>query len=85
MSTATIRAKMSVSSVTRNADNVGNISSETVTLNAVYGGSDENKQWSKWTPSGSLTLTINNSDAFGRLLPGQFYFVDMIPTDIKGI
>lgn len=82
---ATIRAKMSVSTVTRNADQSGNISSENITLQAVYGGSEENKQWSKWTPSGTLTMTINNPDAFGKLLPGQFYFIDLVPTDIKGI
>lgn len=86
MSNAVLRLKMSVSSVKRVADAQGNIQSEEIGLNAVYGPEGSpNAQWSKWTPMASLSMTVNNPAAFGKVLPGQFFFVDLIPTDKDGI
>lgn len=83
---ATLRLKMSVSSVKRWADANGEIQSEEIEVSAVYGPEGTpNAQWSKWTPSARLTMTVNNSGAFGKVLPGQFYFVDLIQTDKDGI
>ena len=48
--------------------------SDTVKLTAVAG--DENKTWSKYTPSGSVELTISNPEAFDQFKIGEFYFVD---------
>ena len=83
MDASTLRAKMSVSSVKRNADSKGDIQSEEISLNAVYDSKEgsANAQWSKWTPAAVLTLQVNNPAAFGKILPGQFYFVDLVPTD----
>jgi hypothetical protein len=87
MDAAALRLKMSVGSVKSVADSNGNKSQEEIGLNAVYSNEEgsANKQWSKWTPSASLTMTINNPDAFGKLLPGQFVFVDLIPCDKDSI
>lgn len=86
MSNATLRLKMSISSLKKVADNEGNVSAEEITLSCVYGKEGTaNAQWSKWTPSGQLTFTVNNPDAFGKVLPGQFFFVDLVPTDKEGI
>lgn len=76
-----LRLKMSVSSVKSNADTSGNKSSEELALSAVYSSEEgsANQQWSKWTPSASLTMTISNPAAFGKVLPGQFVFVDISP------
>jgi hypothetical protein len=63
------------------ADSNGDKSQEELALSAVYSGSEANKQWSKYTPSASLTMTISNPAAFGKVLPGQFVFVDLTPTD----
>jgi hypothetical protein len=82
---ASVRAKFQVSFVQRHADNVGGISHELVQLNAATTGSEANKQWSRWTPAGNLSLTINNPDCFGKFLPGQFYFLDFTLTDKDGI
>lgn len=54
---------------------------ETVVLHPVYSEDGVNKQWSQWTPSGELRLTISNPAAQGRLREGEFFFVDLIPTD----
>lgn len=83
MSTPTLRLKMTVRSVNRVADGIGNISQEELLLDAVYSNDpgSANAQWSKWTPSATLTMTISNPGAFGRVLPGQFVFVDLTLTD----
>jgi hypothetical protein len=53
-----------------------------VTFNAVYGkdGSD-NAQWSKWTPNGSLKMTINNEAVFDAFEPGKEYYLDITPAE----
>lgn len=51
--------------------------SEEIIANAVHGDSPENKEWSKWTPSGQLTLQITNEAAFGRLLPGDEIMIEI--------
>lgn len=38
--------------------------SGTVYLQPVYGNSEENKSWSKATPSGELRMFISNPEAF---------------------
>ncbi len=84
---AVLRLKMVVNSVKKVCDGNGAISQEEVGLNAVYDSKEgsANAQWSKWTPCGSLTMTISNPQAFDKVLPGQFVFVDLIPTDKDGI
>lgn len=83
---ATLRLKMSISSVKSSCDQNGVKSSEEIALQAVYGPEGSpNAQWSKWTPSANLTMHVSNPAAFGKVLPGQFYFVDLIPTDKDSI
>ena len=67
-----IRAKFKCLSVTRHEGNC-----EVVTFAAANGSmGSANAQWSKWTPNGSLNMTINNPEALGRFAPGKFYFLD---------
>ena len=81
MSDAVLRLKCVVNSVKSVADANGEKMQEELALSAVYSGSESNKQWSKYTPCASFTMTISNPLAFGKALPGQFFFVDLIPTD----
>lgn len=81
MNGAALRLKCVVNSVKSVADTNGDKSQEELALSAVYSGSEANKQWSKYTPSASLTMTISNPAAFGKVLPGQFIFVDLTITD----
>lgn len=81
---ALLRCKMRVSSVKRNINPDGKPESEEIQLNAVYGDTEENKQWSKWTPQGVLSITINNPDAIGKVLNGHEYFVDFTPAPPAG-
>ena len=74
------RLKMVVNTVKRHANNDGTIQAEEITLSAVYSDKEGavNKQWSKWTPTGNLSFQVNNENVFGKILPGQFYYVDLI-------
>lgn len=47
-----------------------------VKLRAVTSGSEENKSFSRWTPSASLEMCISNETTAGDLFqPGQEYFL----------
>lgn len=79
-----IRAKFYCTEVAATAQSVGKpTDGEIVKLAAVYstGDNDPNKSWSKWTPSGQLTLHISNPDALGKFTPGKTYFLDITPAD----
>jgi hypothetical protein len=44
-------------------------------------GSDEDNTFAKFTPSGSLELTITNPDLIGKFNPGDTYYLDFIKAD----
>jgi hypothetical protein len=44
----------------------------------VSDGSEENKQFFKWTPSGNLEVGIYTED---RFMPGQEYYIDITPAN----
>lgn len=52
-----------------------------VRLSAVTTGSAENEQWSKYTPSGDLSLDISNPAAFDQFEHGKEYFIDIKPVE----
>lgn len=74
---ATVRAKMKCLSA---AIPTGG-DTEMVKLFAVC--DDENKTWAKYTPGGSLELSINNPAAQGRFKVGEHYFVDISPAPAR--
>lgn len=53
--------------------------SETAKLRAVYGDSEENKTFSKYTPAANLEIQITNPEAFGAFEPGHDYLVRFSP------
>lgn len=64
-----VRAKIRCSSIEL-------FSGETRTFkfDAVMNGSDENKTWSKWTPSLGLTMQVTNPNV--SFEPGKEYYLD---------
>jgi hypothetical protein len=54
---------------------------EEVSLSPVSSGSEENKEWSKYTPSGSITMNITAEGAVGVFKPGKEYFVEFTPAE----
>lgn len=56
----------------------------TVVAQPVFGGKDDeaNREWSKWTPSGEIRLSITNPAAYEMFKLGKAYFVDFTPADL---
>lgn len=59
--------------------------SQTPKFRAVYGDSEENKSFSKYTPSASLELQITNPEAFNQFQPGSDYLVTITPAPCPGL
>jgi hypothetical protein len=74
MNTPVIRAKVVCSQLAKTAS-----AQEIVHFFAACGGSDENKQFSKFTPSLSLAITIDNPGAQNVFAPCAEYYLDFIP------
>ncbi|OCK53186.1 hypothetical protein BA768_01125 [Chryseobacterium sp. CBo1] len=55
-----------------------------VKLSAVYGTSEENKDFSKYTPSGHLSIRIDNeTEASTYFEPGSEYYLEFSKVEIK--
>jgi hypothetical protein len=65
-----VRAKFFVQERTETASG-----QDRVVLGAVCRGED-NKEWSKYTPSGQITMTIKNDLATSQFDPGKEFYVD---------
>lgn len=78
-----VRCKMRCIEVTESSSSYGGppVESKRVKLSAV--ADEANKSWSKWTPGGDVSLTINNPDAFAQFKVGEFYFVDFTVAPAK--
>ena len=70
-----VRAKFQCSEIAKRAS-WGNGPHETDQVTLVAVSNDQNKTWSKWTPSGKIEMQINNPDALNQFSIGSFYFVD---------
>ena len=49
---------------------------EEIVARAVTDGSEENKSFSRWTPSGSLSLMISNPNLLGYWKQGDEFYLD---------
>ncbi len=76
-----MRAKMECTAVVDGTyPETGEKYNETVSLLAVYANIGPNAEWSKATPAGHVSLTIDNPKAWGHFKKGAFYFVDFFET-----
>lgn len=67
----TVRAKFKVTSITESEGGL-----KTANLQPVMGGNDENKEFFKWTPTGSIALGTMNPAAAEQFTPGKEFYVD---------
>ena len=44
-------------------------------------GSDEDQQFARWSPSGSLELTVANPNLIGKFAVGDTFYLDFIPVE----
>ena len=75
-----VRAKFYVVSLTKQKmwngeDGVGTV----IKLSPVMNGSDENKKFYKYSPSGSIELGTVNEGAATQFEIGKEYYVDFVP------
>jgi len=68
-----VRAKFKVNSV-KNYEH----GAAEVMMEPISSGSEENKHFWKYTPSGTLSMWIDNPDAVKQFVPGQEYYLDFI-------
>ena len=77
-----MRAKMQVTSVEEFKAADGEVTSERLTMRAVYkngytaDGLDEDNTYAKFTPQADLSISITNSALFGHFKVGEKYYVD---------
>ena len=69
-----VRAKFRVASKTESANKAF-----VVHLEPVITGSEENKQFYKWTPSGKIELATVNEDAAKQFEVGTEMYIDFTP------
>ena len=69
----TVRCKFKCDSKTETVDGFR------VHFSPVIGSSNENKEFFKWTPSGSLEFGTINQVAADVFIPGAEYYLDLIP------
>ena len=70
-----VRAKFRVTSV----EPAGGDNGTRVSLQPVIDGSEENKNFYRWTPGGSITLDTINDAAAAQFILGGEYYVDFTP------
>mgnify|MGYP000844752033 FL=1 len=73
-----VRAKMKCCEIAT-SDAGNGATNEVVKLTAVYGPGNET--WSKYTPSGQVSLCITNPEAVRQFKVGAAYFVDFTPAN----
>lgn len=79
----TTRAKMEVSGLTKNTDANGAVTGVHLSMRAVAAsqypddGTDEDNDYARWSPSGSLSLYIANPTLFDAFEVGKKYYIDI--------
>jgi len=68
-----VRAKFLCKTITRSVDGAE------ITLEPVYGDTEENKKFFKYTPYGEIKVGTVNKAAADQFSPGKEYFVDFTP------
>ncbi len=74
-----VRAKFYVSSLKQTKMGMGSEVGTVIELYPVMNGSDENKEFYKYTPSGKLELGTVNEEAAKQFEIGKEYYVDFTP------
>lgn len=81
----TVRAKFYVTAINhRHTADAGACNAQ-ICLEPVFGSypggkaGDDNEQWSKYTPSGKLEMTVTNPKAVAGFELGRAYYLDFTP------
>jgi hypothetical protein len=69
-----VRAKFVVTEIARNK--YGQEEQQSIRMQAVTSGSEENKKFFRWTPSGKIELNTVNPEAGNQFELGKEYYID---------
>jgi hypothetical protein len=72
-----IRCKFKLDSITKSVSSGVEVAS--IAMTPVTSGSEENKAFWKWTPSGQLVVATVNAEAVAGLKLGGEYYLDITP------
>jgi len=78
-----MQAKMQVHNVKR-TESAGQVIQEEINMAPVCGkpfdkdGNSEDNSFARWTPCGSLNLTISNPNLFGKIKEGQRFYLNFV-------
>ncbi len=77
----TMRAKVYVTSVTKNLGDAETVKFHPVRKSGGYpeDGSDEDNTYAKFSPSGEFSLMIANPALIGKFAPGDRFYADFTP------
>ena len=70
-----------VSDITNGNETAPEKTGENVTLSAVTSGSEENKSFSMWTPTGQLTMAVTNPNLYGFFVQGEELYLNISKTN----
>lgn len=73
-----VRAKFRLQNYRTSIDHTG-AEVRTLELYPVTSGSEENKEFYKYTPNGKIELGVLNPEAWSKFELGKEYFVDFTP------
>lgn len=80
-----LKARFTLQMVEQHATHKGAEDQDQCHVNAKFTAVTSNMEdcasWSKWTPSGELTMTITNPAALDVLHVGKDYFLDITPVE----
>ena len=86
--TTKMRAKVRVTGITPHKNEAGETERETLVFSfpakdSAYpaDGSDEDQQFAKFSPSGSLTLAVANPSLVGGFELGDTFYLDFVPVE----
>jgi hypothetical protein len=80
-----MRAKFSVVSIQTHRNQTDEIYQEDLVFQAVTetpfdeNGNSEDNTFAKWTPTGHLSMSIQNPNLFGKFYAGQKFYLDFTP------
>lgn len=78
----TIRCKVRVANVTHIMNELGEVSCEDIRFEAVTNDTPENKEWSKYTPSATFEMRIDNPAAIGKMRFREEFYVDFVRANL---
>ena len=77
-----MRAKFELQNVTQIAEDAEELRFVAVTEKPFdEEGNSEDNSFSRWTPTGELTMTITNPNLIGTMEPGEKYYLDFTKTE----